>query len=497
MANRPGPPGSSWGSAGPPPDGGGTGHRLRSPSPLFRNRERELEEIYTGIANEDGEHFWLVIAPPQLGKSWLLDQIGDKVHREWHGRFIVRLVDVRELPAEATADADLILGRLFGHDPGNAGHRPVADAIVSEITRNSRFLLCLLDSAELLADSTVRALRQRLSEINSQLGKVRSGSVRLALVVASRRESEWKGVSPLPRFQIRRLTEFRAEVVYNALEDLARETNRIFAAEELQQIALRVHALGEGLPALLAASLRWIRERGWNDLELLEDPATFDEIAKPYIERDLLSSGSLSARGSTPTNDERAAIQQALLKLSPYRFLTMSHLTKHVSDGALQNYLEQLGWRVTDLWDAVSGADLLYVPLWQPWHEVYAPIRRLLCRHAYPAIAERIRAHQEALEFTRPFMTGLYGSDQCRALVECLWQEAQILTLARSPDLEETLTRLGGEFSARLSPVPGIDLRSLREMAVRFIENDQELVAAIASVPGLQDRLTQAIRQSA
>jgi hypothetical protein len=495
MVGQPGSPGGSSGSGGPPADGGGTGHRRRSRSTPFRNRERELEDICTAIFHEDGEHFWLVIAPPQLGKSWLLEEIGDKVNREWRGRFTVRLVDVRGLPAEATADAEAILLRMFGHDPASTEGRPVADAIVSQITMNSSFHLCLLDSAELLADSTVRALRRHLNEINGQLGRVRSGSVRLALVVASRRESEWKGVTPPPRFKIRRLTEFRVEVIYAALEELARETNRSFATEQIQEIAQRVHALGEGLPALLAGSLRWIRDRGWNDLELLEDPATFDEIAKPYIEKDLLSPGSLSARGSTPTNDQRAAIEQALLKLSPYRFLTMSHLTRQVSDGALQNYLEQLGWRVTDLWDAVSGADLLYVPLWQPWHEVYAPIRRLLCRHAYPAVADRVRAHQAALQFTRPFMLGLYGSDQCRALVECLWQQVQILTLVRSADLEETLTRLGGELSARLSPVPGIDSRALREMAVRFIENDQEFVDAIASVDGLQDRLTQAIRQ--
>lgn len=475
-------------------DGGGGGH-LRRPSPLFRNRERELDEICTSIGDEDGEHFWVVIAPPKLGKSWLLDSIGERIGRDWHGRFAIRLVDARELSAEIRDDADAILRLFFGLEPGLSTDRPVTEAIASRMTRNNDFHLCLLDSAELLEDSTVLALRRYLGEISSRLSVARSGSVRLALVAASRRESEWTGVIPAPRLQIRRLTEFRVEVIYEALQRLAVETDCSFGLNAIRQIAERVHALSEGLPALLDGCLRWIRDRGWHDLDQLEDPATFEHIARPYIERDLLSPSSLSARGSVPTSRQRDAIQHTLLRLSPYRFLTMSHLSMQTGDGTLQAYLDQLGWGVTDLWEAVSGADLLYVPLRQPWHEVYAPIRRLLCRHAYPEVADRSRAHRAACEFMKSFMMGLYGSDQCRALVECLWQETQIQILARSHSMGEELIRFGRDLSGHLAPVPQIDLLALRDMAARFIANDRELVDALASVADLKDLLVQAVRE--
>jgi TIR domain len=480
-------------SADPPPPGG-NGGQPRTPSPHFRNREKEVDDIYTGITSEDGQHFWVVIAPPKLGKSWLLDHIADKVYRSWH-HWTVRLVDARELDAEIVDDADAILRLMFGLGSEAGTRWPLASTITASMRRNNRSYLCLLDSAELFEDSTVRALRQHLHEIDRRLSEGGGAGPRLAVVVASRRESEWTGVSPKPRLQVRPLTEFRVEVIEESLHHLARAMDARHVRDELPQIARRVHALSEGLPALLAGCLQWIREHEWNDLELLDDTATFEEIARPYIERDLLSPSSLSARGTVPNEDERAVIQDALLMLSPYRFLTMSHLSKHIGAGTLQRQLNQLNWGVTDLWNAVSGADLLYLPLAQPWHEVYAPIRRLLCRHAYPALADRGRAHRDASVFMQSFMLGLYGSDQCRALVECLWQETQARILARSADLEDALVRLAGELSRCVVPVTGIEVHALRDLAARFVNSDQELADAVDGIRGLLDGLVEAVRQ--
>jgi hypothetical protein len=321
------------------------------------------------------------------------------------------------------------------------------------------------------------------------------------LVVASRRESEWKGVSPAPRLQIRRLTEFGVEVIHEALHTLAQETGRSFGHAELDRIAGRVHKLSEGLPALLAGCLDWIRQHDWDEQQLT-DPATFEQIARPYIARYLLSPTSLSGHGSMPGAHERAAIEQALLKLSPYRFLTVSHLSEHIRDPGVRASLTRLGWSVADLWSAVSGTDLLYVPLREPWHEVYAPIRRLLCRHAYPEAAERSQAHRAALAFLQSLIPGeqsltpgVYGSDQCRVLVECLWHETEARVLAQSTDLEAALTGLAGELCARLSPSAIQDQPALREVAARFLEDDQELAEAVSGVPGLFERLVHEVRQ--
>src|SRR5579872_6016989 len=42
--------------------------------PKFRNREHELEEVVSALDNDAADHFWLYVAPPQLGKTWF--QIG-------------------------------------------------------------------------------------------------------------------------------------------------------------------------------------------------------------------------------------------------------------------------------------------------------------------------------------------------------------------------------------------------------------------------------------
>ncbi len=479
--------------AGRPPDS--TGGRPPRPSPHFRNRDGELDEIVGGITDEYGEQFWLIIAPPQLGKTWLLQKISANVEQSWWRRWTPRIVDVRELSADVIDDAEAILLLLFGLDRDSVGSRPIADVIASEILRNRRFQLCLLDSAELLADSTVAALRQQLSDIHARLSAPHGSDVRLAFVAASRRESEWKGVSPPPRLQIRRLTEFSVEVFHKAVQDLAQEMNCRFSPAELQQIARRLHVLSEGLPALLAGCLRWIREHGWGELELLEQWAVFEEIAGPYIEQVLLSASGLSVSGSAPASDERAAIGDALLALSPYRFLTMSHLSEHVGNGALRESMRTLRWSVTDLWNAVSGTDLLFLPLREPWHEVYGPIRRLLCRRAYPLAAERGTAHREACDYMQAFMPGVYGSDQARVLVECLWHEAQATALAGSAEVEPAVISLARRLSAQVAAAPRLDQATIRGTAARLIEADKELADAVGNVPGLLARVAQTVRQ--
>lgn len=44
-----------------------------SPRPaitVFRNRDDELQKVKNGLTNASGPHFWLLNAPPELGKTW-------------------------------------------------------------------------------------------------------------------------------------------------------------------------------------------------------------------------------------------------------------------------------------------------------------------------------------------------------------------------------------------------------------------------------------------
>jgi TIR domain len=487
----PGPPPPRNGSPGPgngqQPPGNGRPRRL---SPEFRNRTRELEEISGALKDADGDHFWIVIAPPQLGKSWFLDKLASEF--ENRNVWVVKLVDARYLPAETLDDADAILRMMFGLAPDAPGAR-MRENIATAIARNNRVHLCLLDSAELLAGRTVRRLRQHLGDIDQRVARAAQGHPgypRLMFVAASRRDDEWKGVSPKPRLRIRRLTEFKLDVIREVLDEMQLPLNDA----ERQGVAGRVHRLSEGLPALLVACLETVRELGW-DVDMTGDQATFELIARPYIEQGLLSASSLRSRGSILADDQQAALKQAFLVTSLYRFLTVTHLSDHTERGDLPDTTNELRWTAERLWLALSDTDLLYRPEREPWYEIYASIRRLLFRHAYPSAADRIAAHRGACAFMQSFTRHLTGTDQCRAHAECLWHEAQALVLADAPNLEDALVGFARQMDANLTPTPAFDKATLRDMVARNITNDEEFADSLAHVPDLLDRLTEVVRQ--
>ena len=64
---------------------------------LFRNRRDELDSVLHGLTNVAGPHFWLIVAPPQLGKTWFLDQLRAEIAAKAQGaaRWATKLVDLR------------------------------------------------------------------------------------------------------------------------------------------------------------------------------------------------------------------------------------------------------------------------------------------------------------------------------------------------------------------------------------------------------------------
>jgi hypothetical protein len=474
---------------GPDPGSPGNGQE-----PKFRNREWELEEVVSALNNDDGEHFWLVVAPPQLGKTWFLRETGTRLER-LRANCHVHAVDVRQFTAEAAAhDPMTLLARMYGVSAPSPDPLSIATALAAR----PRYHLCLLDSAELLSEDTIGRLREGLEKVDQYLSEGPGAGARLALLVASRQDDAWRGIAPL-RLAIRKLTEFKEDVVLDALCDLARDTGNPRSRSELRPLAGQVHGLSEGLPALLAGYLEWIGRARWIGLDRLDSRDSFDQIAAPYIEGDLLSPGSLYGRRPGVPPELRRALIEALRALVPYRFFTGSHLSYHAKDDPLRAELLRLRWSEEDLRAAISRTDVLLLPQDEPWHAVSPPIRRLLFRHWYPDANDRARAHQAARAFLESYAHDLAGRERAEATIECLWHEAEALTLTPRPGkaglLIELAERLSPDLAGPNGPngpngvvVPSFRDREVRDFARRRIRDDAELQRAIG------DRtLTQAI----
>jgi TIR domain len=476
--------------AGPVPAGGS-----RLGSPLFCNRRDEVAAVMGGLTNSGGPHFWLITAPPQLGKSWLLRQISDRMTARPENDWVTRLVDLHRQPLGVRADPGAILGLLFGHDDGTAIGPDAFPGIAREISRGGKSYLCLLDSAELLSQDTAGTLRRWLSEIYQLVEKAGKINVRLGLIVAARRDAEWRGIAP-PRIAPLPLTPFTVGVVRNALERLAQETDHVgFSPDRYMQIAESVHRLSEGLPALLVRCLQWIRAQEWLELDLeLEGQELFEKLAWPYLKTALLSPDSLMPRSEQQPQEEQDVLEQALQILAPYRLFTQSHLRRHLeSDPVFVAALRAADWSDEDLWRAISDTALLARPLDEPWQEINAPIRRLLYRYFYKSSRDRAEVNRAAGGFIQVWADKQVGKEQVIGLVEGLWHQVSDPLLGESGPLEATLTESARKLSQALRPSAAYTVPELRRYAVERMKNDEEFQAAISHVPGLFDRLTEAV----
>ena len=312
----PPPEGSSGGSSSVPPSRSSLPSQPGDSVPseqdesVFRNREDELHKVVHGVTTSGGPHFWLVVAPPQLGKTWLLNRIAADPALSGEPAWIVRRVDARLEPPDVHRNAAALLTRLFELP------RPVTTApealrgIAQAIIRSGRPHLCLLDSAELLSAETARDLRNCMSQIYHFVRKApKKGNIQLAFIVAGRDNKEWKGVIPRPSLTPLPLSEFTPDVVQDALVDLAAEMG--FPQSDILNYAPLVHRLTEGLPALLAPCLRWIRDEEGVDMERLQTRELFEQFSYPYIKQELLTPESLLPYGQRQDEESLRALVQA------------------------------------------------------------------------------------------------------------------------------------------------------------------------------------------
>jgi hypothetical protein len=468
-------------------------------SVFFQNRSDELDMAIRGLTNFAGPHFWLVIAPPQLGKTWFLDRLGAMLLLGEREPWVVKLVDVRDQKAEVRTDVGSMLRCLFGPDSPTTPERDTYFYIAQKIIDGGRQHLCMIDSAELLAEDTARTLRVCLSEIHNIVSEAGLAQARFAVVVASRRDNEWRGITPDPRLSILPLTEFTVDVVRATLRSLANEMDRTFDSAPFQRDANRVHRLSEGLPALLIRCIAWIRHHYWVGMERLETEQVFRELAQPYIKNSLLARESLFplSQGQPDPNvgppSRSLALEHALRILAPYRLFTQSHLRHyHTLDADLAASMAELNWGVEDLWRAISGSALLTRPLDEPWQQIPAGIRRLLYRHYYPGTPDRIVAHTEARSFMALWADRQSGKEQVIGLVECLWHEAAALRLEQSLVLEADLIESARILSRGLRGSEAYTEDELREFAADRIRRDDEFQETVDD-HGLVGRIVAAI----
>jgi hypothetical protein len=464
-------------------------------SPLFRNRRDELERVSRGLTNASGPHFWLVISPPQLGKTWFLNRLSAQIVSAEPSRWSGTLVDLRDQPTEMRNDAGSLLARIFelgSPVPVIPGQLPSAElrGIAQRISRSGKSHLCLLDSAELLEKETATALRACLGEIYHLVPRAGNAEVRVGFVVASRREEEWRGVIPSPRLSPLPLTEFTVDVVEDALRDLAYQMSRSFDPLSFRPNATLVHRLSEGLPALLIRCLHWIRREEWLDMERMESQELFGEIAHPYIRDGLLSPDSLFPSGQEQPPELGPALERAFRAIAPYRLFTLSHLRRHLeSDAILQSAVAQAGLSIEDLWKAISGTALLTRPLDEPWQQIHSAIRRLLYRYYYASDAHRAEANREARRFVEVWADKQSGKEQIIGMVECLWHEVAELSLTVPADMEQRLIESARTRSQMLQESPAYTIAELRAYAGERLRSDYEFQEAIGRIAGLFDRL--------
>jgi TIR domain len=461
-------------------------------APGFRNRDDELEKVLRGLTSPVSPHFWLVSAPPQLGKTWFLRRVAaDPLLGGWE----TRLADLRELPAEARTSPAAVLGTLSGAEqPGTIGPETL-QSIAQGIARSRRPHLWLLDSAELMDRQAAAALRSYLGRLYGLVREDAPISVRLGVIVASRREDEWRGVTPAPRVSQFPLTEFSTGVVEQALRDLAREMERPSRPDAYYaQNCARVHRLTEGLPALLVRCLDWIKDQEWFGMERLETQELFEELTGPYIKDALLARQSLFPGGGVQGDEPLRPLAHAFRVLVQYRLFTMSHLRHHYeSDPAFGECLRDQQWTLEYLLKAISGTALLTRPLNEPWQEIHPAIRRLLYRHYYKSQEERAETHTEARKFVEEWAGQQPGIEQVVGLVECLWHEATELRLRNPAEMERILSESARTLSRGLQPSSALTVEELRGYATQRIRNDEELEDTVSVVDGLFTRLAEIV----
>ena len=491
----------AWPAAGTPKSGASVRGGLGFPGSAdtdFIDRKSELEEMLGGLSSPDGPRFWLVVAPPGLGKSKLLNYLEAGLEARTPG-WEVRRVDVRDLKERIGSEPKPLVANFFIQELDDPATPGVAKRIAEAILRDGRSYLCVLDSAELLDARVVAGFRKYFSEIYQSTGASVGGAGRVALVVASRLDTGWKGVIPAPRFRMLPLGAFSDDDIGEPLRKLTRRMGKDLDRSEHQQAAAWLGDLSAGVPELVTSCLRWIEKTGWPQLDRLASEDLFRKRGYPFVRNRLLSSASLLPHGMPdPDGERRRVVEEALRLAVPYRIFGRSHLRQYLEPGcSLSQKLDSVGWSLDDLWNALTRSALLGRPQNERWQSVQPAIRKLLFRYFYETDELRAIAQTEALKFDQAWSHGLIGSDQIVGLAECIWHEASALRIVDHGEFESRLLESATELVSTLRSAEDYEedysVDELRHQLAEKLRHDADLDGLLSGVIGVRDRLIRAV----
>jgi hypothetical protein len=455
----------------------------------FQDRETELETLFNSLTNVAGDHFYLILAGPQMGKTRLLEQLSRRFEARDSGGWIIRLVNLRKEKLDVRYNVEELLNCFFPDMISKAGYNSV-EGVARSINNSDRSILCVLDNAELLDEQCADRFRSYLSQINayiSQGGK----NTWLSFVAGSRRTIKvWKGISPAPRFVELSLTHFHSAVVDSILRSI---TAGRFKDEWYRENSPRLYRATEGLPELLVRYVGWVQAGGFSEMEDIEAPIVFDRLVKPYVDGSILSIDSLIQSGGNDLGRKREILRKVLLNLSPYRLFTYKLLKDVVdADDIVRRVLSEIDWEIDDLWQAI-GDTYLMQPVDDPWRVMYPAIRRLLFRYQYVTLSSQADAHLAADNFYKQQLSSMSlvgGKEQSVFVVERLWHQAEYLRLRGDTQAVPRLEGLAADLYRQGIQLEGYSRYELLDYIGRRILADSELHETLSSIEeGLLDRL--------
>lgn len=461
--------------------------------PEFLNRRDELDRIWGGLNRAVGPHFWLVTGPPGMAKTPFLVRLKSIADEQVDRRWITKMVDLRAA-AECAADATALIAKLFDVQRSSDPEDDLR-AVTREIIRSGRPHLCLIDSAELMSPRVVDELRQHLGQIYRRVQDRADSNLRLTFVAASRSDDGWRGIMPNPRLSTLPFGEFDLDAVQEAVSDLAEGMNLPRPPARLRADAALVRDATEGVPALVRASLRWIRAEEGLDIERLNNPEVFDQVIRPFIQGTLLAPDSLlpgEVKKSERSERRLRIIERAIKWLVLYRFFTLSHVRHLFDDRSFAAAAAEVGWSDLDLWRAIDGCSLLVRPLNEPWQEIHPAIRRLVFRHFYTK-AESLDAHREAAEFTEQWSAKQSGREQVIGLIDCIWHEAARLRLTNVRGMGDDLTEYARDRAQAIGDSGAYTESELRVYAADRMRSDDELRREFAGDTELFERIVRIV----
>lgn len=460
----------------------------------FQDRMEELDKIANTVFTKGRQEFWLVLAPPRMGKSWFLKRVSEQFTQK-RPEGLARTIDLGGSPVTLRSDGWSLLHALLDVDR-DPSEEPDEMVLARAVDKRSCPQVYLLDNADLMTDKCVTEFRSALTSIYRRLSSAASPS-QFSVVVASRHQRDWASFSGLGKakpFRLLALSEFPVDVVQEAVAALQRP----FGQDQLELWAHELHKLCEGLPALLVASIEWAVDDGFMDARNCATNKAFERVAHSYIEQELLSSASLLPHGNADAAAQHFVLDKALRAITPYRLFTVSHLTHHVTqDADFRGALADSGWTVDQLWEALGRTALLEQQSQDLWQVLSPPIRRLLYRHYYRGTDERVSVHASARRFYERWANPADIRGWCVAFVECLWHEAMSLRYQAPGELSQSLPRAAVELAGLLGKP---ESRYTSRELVAFIHNrmrgDVEFATLVESDDQLFYRLQELIAET-